>query len=71
MSAEHINPALSVEAQFLGPVPGDGDNDVRTTRFVLGQEPEVAAWLLTIIDFILFRQGRLTGERGIAPPAAH
>ena len=68
MSAEHINPALSVEAQFLGPVPGDGDNDVRTTRFVLGQEPEVAAWLLTIIDFILFRQGRLAGERGIAPP---
>jgi hypothetical protein len=41
---------------------------VRTTRFVLGHEPEVAAWLLSLIDFILFRQGKLAGERGIAPP---
>lgn len=64
MSVEHINPALSVEAQFLCTV----DGEVRTTRFVLGQEPEIAAWLLTIIDFILFRQGKLAGERGIGPP---
>jgi hypothetical protein len=64
VSAEHINPALTVEAQFLVPV----DDEARTTRFVLGQEPEVAAWLLTIIEFILFRQGKLAGERGIAPP---
>jgi hypothetical protein len=66
VSAEHINPALSVEAQLV--CPGDGDGEARTTRFVLGQEPEAAAWLLSIIDFILFRQGKLAGERGIAPP---
>lgn len=64
MSAERINPAVTVEAQFQGPVAGD----VRTTRFVLRQEPDVAAWLLTFIDFILFRQGKLPEERRIAPP---
>ena len=72
MSVEQINPALTVEAQFLGPTRGDGhgdgDGDVRTTRFVLRQEPDVAAWLLTIIDFILFRQGKLADERRIAAP---
>lgn len=64
MSAEHINPALTVEAQFLVSVA----DEVRTTRFVLDREPEVAAWLLSLIDFIRFRQGKLAGERGIAPP---
>lgn len=64
MSAEHINPALTVEAQFLVSVA----DEVRTTRFVLSQEPEVAAWLLSLIDFIRFRQGKLAEERGIAPP---
>ena len=64
MTREHLNPALTVEAQFLGPV---GD-DVRTSRFVLRQEPEVAAWLLTFLDFILFRQGRIATEQRIAPP---
>lgn len=68
MSTEYINPALTVEAQFLGPTHGDGDSDVRTTRFVLREEPEVAAWLLTFIDFILFRQGKLADERPIGPP---
>jgi len=64
MTPEHLNPALTVEAQFLGPV---GD-DVRTSRFVLRQNPEVAAWLLTILDFILFRQGKLAAEQRIADP---
>ncbi|MBL8200626.1 MAG: hypothetical protein JNK40_06610 [Chromatiales bacterium] len=64
MSVERINPALSIEAQFLGPV----DGDLRTTRFVLRDEPDVAAWLLTILDFILYRQGKLPDERRIAPP---
>jgi hypothetical protein len=64
VSAEHINPALTVEAQFLVSV----DGEVRTTRFVLSQEPEIAAWLLSLIDFIRFRQGKLVEERGIAPP---
>ncbi|MDH5255526.1 MAG: hypothetical protein OEW72_06365 [Gammaproteobacteria bacterium] len=64
MTPEYLNPGLTVEAQFMAPA----DGDVRTTRFVLRQEPEVAAWLLTLLDFILYRQGRIAGERRIAEP---
>jgi len=39
------------------------DFDVVTTRFVLRQNPEVATWLLSFVDFILFRQGRLVRRR--------
>ncbi len=64
MTPLRVNAAVHVEARLFGPV----DGDVRRTHFVLEQHPEIAAWLLTILDFILFRQGRLPEERRIAPP---
>ena len=64
MTAEQVNPALTVEARFVCPV----EDDARTSRFVLSQNPEIAAWLLTILDYILSRLGKLAGERPIAGP---
>jgi len=64
MTVEQLNPAFTVEAQFLGPV----DGETRTTRFVLARHPKVAAWLLTVLDFILWKQGRLPDERRIGEP---
>ncbi len=58
------NPAVRLEARLFGPV----DGDVRRTHFVLAWHPEVAAWLLTILEFILYRQGRLAEERAIGAP---
>lgn len=64
MTAEQVNTSLVAEVQFLAPA----DGDVRSSRFVLRQNPEIAAWLLTILDYVLFRQGQLAGERRIADP---
>jgi hypothetical protein len=59
-----VNPAFTVEARLLAPV----DGDVRRSHFVLRDDPEIAAWLLTVLDFILFRLGQLPGEQRIAAP---
>jgi len=59
-----INPSLMVEAYLS--VPHEGDN--RRTKLDLAQYPDVAAWLLSILDFILYKQGHLPGPRGIAEP---
>ena len=64
MTAEQVNTSLVAEVQFLAPA----DGDVRSSRFVLRQNPEIAAWLLTILDYVLFRHGQLAGERRIADP---
>jgi hypothetical protein len=59
-----LNPTLSVSAYFSVLV----DDENRKTLLKLERYPEVAAWLLTFLDHVLWRQGRLAGERRIAPP---
>jgi hypothetical protein len=63
-SSAHLNPTLSVLAYFMVQV---GD-DSRRTRLDLRRYPEAAAWLLSILEYILYRQGKLPEERGIAQP---
>jgi len=64
MTAEQLNPSLAVECYFS--VMVDGDN--RRTKLDLAAYPDIAGWLLTILDHVLYRQGRLQGERHIAAP---
>jgi hypothetical protein len=59
-----LNPTLSVLAYFVVP---DGDH-VRRTRLPLADHPEVAAWLLTVLDYLLSVQAGRTGEKQIAQP---
>jgi hypothetical protein len=59
-----LNPTLSVLAYFVVP---DGDS-VRRTRLPLADHPEVAAWLLTVLDYVLSVQAGRPGEKQIAPP---
>lgn len=60
----HLNPTLAVEAYFMVPV----DGDLRRTQFPLRDHPDVAAWLLSFLDYFLARQGRMPGNPGIAEP---
>ena len=64
MNAGQLNPTLSVDVQFVVPV----DNDSRQTKFGLRENPEVAVWLLSFLDYILCKQGRLEGDIRIAEP---
>jgi len=59
-----LNPTLSVEAFFAVPVAGN----MRSTKFRLRNHPEIAAWLLSFVNYLLSRQGRLPGDRRIADP---
>ena len=59
-----LNPSLSVEGYFLVQFPGE----VRRTQLKLRDYPEVAAWLLSFLDHLLFKQGTVQGERRIAAP---
>ncbi len=61
---EALNPTLSIVAFFLVP---DGE-DGRRTRLRLSDFPDIAGWLLTILDFILWKQGRVATEKRIAEP---
>lgn len=64
MSTEQINTALRVEARFAARV-GEAD---RTSIFWLARNPDVAAWLRTILDHVLAARGALPGEHPIGPP---
>ncbi len=59
-----LNATLSVEAFFAVPVAGD----MRSTRFKLRDHPDVAAWLLSFVNYLLCKQGKLPGDRRIADP---
>ncbi|MEO8224490.1 MAG: hypothetical protein ABI661_06770 [Gammaproteobacteria bacterium] len=63
-NAGHLNPTLSVQASFMVPV----DGDIRRTQFALRDHPEVAVWLLTFLNYLLSKQGKLSGEWRIAEP---
>jgi hypothetical protein len=60
-----LNPTLVVKAFFLAPMD---DGGVRRTQFVLVEHPEVAAWLVSFLDYFLYKQGKLPEERAIAMP---
>ncbi len=64
MNAGFLNPTLSAEAFFAVPFEGDS----RRTRFNLADYPDIAAWLLSFLDFIEHKQAQLPGERPIAMP---
>ncbi|MCK6372113.1 MAG: hypothetical protein L6Q83_12480, partial [Gammaproteobacteria bacterium] len=64
MTAVRLNPTLVTEAYFS--VAFEGDH--RRTRFDLGEHPEIAPWLLSVLEFVLWKQGRLADERQISPP---
>lgn len=59
-----VNPSLLVEGYLS--VPHEGDN--RRTKLNLAHYPDVAAWLLSMLDYILYKQGHLPGPRFIAEP---
>jgi len=59
-----INPTLSVLAYFTVPV----NDDIRRTRLPLQRYPDVAAWLMSFLNYILYKQGKLPGEQCIAEP---
>lgn len=59
-----LNPSLSVLAYFIVPDGGDG----RRTRLPLADHPEVAAWLLSVLDYVLSVQAGRSGEKQIAQP---
>lgn len=65
-AACQVNPSLAVDAVFI--VSLDGDQ--QRTRLALRNHPGLAAWLLSILDFILQIQGKLPGEHRIAEPPA-
>lgn len=52
-----LNPTLTVLAYFLAPVAGE---DARRTRLPLAAHPDVAAWLLTVLDHLV--AGKPIGE---------
>jgi hypothetical protein len=62
--ALQLNPTLSVEAFFAVPVAGN----MRSTKFRLRDHPDVAAWLLSFVNHLLSRQGKLPGEWRIDDP---
>ncbi|MDH4023191.1 MAG: hypothetical protein OEV14_08700, partial [Gammaproteobacteria bacterium] len=59
-----LNPTLSVEAFFAVPVAGQ----MRSTKFRLRDHPDIAAWLLSFVNYLLCKQGRLPGDWRIADP---
>ncbi len=58
-----LNPTLSVLAYFMAPVEGEVP---RRTRLPLAEHPDVAAWLLTLLDHLV--AGPLGGKRIGEPP---
>ena len=66
MNAGLLNPTLSAEVYFSVPA----DQGSRMTKFGLRSHPDIAAWLVSILDYILCTQGKLPGDRRIAPPPA-
>jgi hypothetical protein len=60
----HVNPALTVQAYFMVPVEGD----YRRTQFRLRDYPDVALWLLSFVEHLMARQGKLRGEHRVADP---
>ncbi len=63
-TAGRMNPTLIVDAFFAA----DVDGDYQKTKFNLRTYPEMASWVLSILDHVLCQQGRLPGERPIAEP---
>jgi hypothetical protein len=59
-----LNPTLSVQAFFSVPVAGQ----FRSTKFELRHHPDIAAWLLSFVKYLLGKQGKLPGDWQIADP---
>ena len=59
-----LNSTVSAQAFFAVPV----DGNMRSTKFRLRDHPEIAAWLLSFLDYLLCKQGKLPGDRRIADP---
>jgi len=64
-NAGYLNPTLVVQAFFAVPVEGDIS---RRTQFKLREHHDVARWLLTFLEYLLYKRGELEGERRIAEP---
>ena len=64
LPSEQVNPSLSVDAYFLVPFP----DDIRRTHLKLAEHPGVAIWLLSFLDYLLYKQGRIVEEQRIADP---
>ncbi len=64
-NAGYLNPSLAVQVYFMVPVEGD---IARRTQFKLLEHHDVARWLVTFLEYLLYRQGQLEGERRIAEP---
>lgn len=62
--ANQVNPGLAVDAYFHVPF---GD-EVRKTVFRLHEHREVAAWLGSLLDFVLSKRGPKAGETRLAEP---
>ncbi|MCK6369859.1 MAG: hypothetical protein L6Q83_00805 [Gammaproteobacteria bacterium] len=68
-NAGFLNPTLAVQAFFTVPIEGDIG---RRTQFKLLEHHDVARWLLTFLEYLLWKRGELEGERRIAePPGGH
>lgn len=63
--AGYLNPTLSLQAYFTVPVEGDIG---RRTQFKLLEHPDVALWLASFLEYLLYNQGLIEGERRIAEP---
>lgn len=63
-AATRLNPSLTVEAVFAA----DIDGEQFRSKVRLSDHPEIATWLLSLLDCLLIQQGRLPGEPRIAVP---
>lgn len=66
MTALLLNPSLSAAVCFSV----KDDSGVRMSRLKLREYPDIVPWLLSILDFALYSQGKIKEEKRIAAPPA-
>ena len=59
-----VNPTLCMQAAFVAKT----DDKEVTTPFPLDKAPEIESWLMSFVDFYLAKDGKLAGNKTIAPP---
>lgn len=64
MSQPRLNPTLVVQAYFMVP----NKDDWGRTQFVLRDYPEISLWLLSIVEHLDYKVGRVREEKRIADP---